>query len=66
MCDGSVRFLKDTISTWTLDGTGTPLGASMNSSTMVWSVTNSSLFKPGVYQALGTINGGEVVSADTY
>ena len=66
MCDGSVRFLKDTISTWTLDGTGTPLGASMNQSTKVWSVTNQAQFNPGVYQALGTINGGEVISSDSY
>jgi prepilin-type N-terminal cleavage/methylation domain-containing protein/prepilin-type processing-associated H-X9-DG protein len=65
-CDGSVRFLKDTISTWTLDGTGTPLGASMNQSTKVWSVTDPTQFKPGVYQTLGTINGGEVISADSY
>ena len=38
-CDGSVRFLKDTISTWVLDNTGTPLGATMNQTTKVWSVT---------------------------
>ena len=66
MCDGSVRFLKDSISTWALDSTGTPPGAAMNPSTQVWSVTDSTLFKPGVYQALGTINGGEVISADSY
>jgi prepilin-type N-terminal cleavage/methylation domain-containing protein/prepilin-type processing-associated H-X9-DG protein len=66
MCDGSVRFLKDTISTWSLDGTGTPLGAAMNPTTMVWSVTDATQFKPGVYQALGSINGGEVISADSY
>jgi prepilin-type processing-associated H-X9-DG protein len=65
-CDGSVRFLKDTISTWTLDGTGTPLGASMNQSTKVWSITDPTQFKPGVYQALGSINGGEVISADSF
>ena len=65
-CDGSVRFLKDSISTWVLDNTGTPLGAAMNPTTKVWSVTDSTQFKPGVYQALGSINGGEVVSADAY
>ncbi|MDR3634303.1 MAG: DUF1559 domain-containing protein [Isosphaeraceae bacterium] len=66
MCDGSVRFLKDSISTWTLDSTGTPLGAAMNQSTLVWSVTNPAQYNPGVYQALGSINGGEVISADAY
>jgi prepilin-type N-terminal cleavage/methylation domain-containing protein/prepilin-type processing-associated H-X9-DG protein len=65
-CDGSVRFLKDTISTWAFDNTGTPLGATMNQTTKVWSVTDPTQFKPGVYQALGSINGGEVISADSY
>jgi prepilin-type N-terminal cleavage/methylation domain-containing protein/prepilin-type processing-associated H-X9-DG protein len=65
-CDGSVRFLKDSISTWTLDNTGTPLGATQDPTTRVWSVTNPAIFNPGVYQALGSINGGEVISADSY
>jgi prepilin-type N-terminal cleavage/methylation domain-containing protein/prepilin-type processing-associated H-X9-DG protein len=65
-CDGSVRFLKDSISTWQLDGTGTPLGVTMNQTTKVWSVTNPALFQPGVYQALGSINGGEIISSDAY
>ncbi|WP_373926509.1 DUF1559 family PulG-like putative transporter [Paludisphaera borealis] len=64
-CDGSVRFLKDSISTWTLDDNGSPLGATQQASGL-WSVTDSTLFRPGVYQALGSINGGEVISADAY
>ena len=64
-CDGSVRFLKDTISTWTLGANGMPLGATQDA-TGYWAVTDPTLFKPGVYQALGSINGGEVISADAY
>jgi prepilin-type N-terminal cleavage/methylation domain-containing protein/prepilin-type processing-associated H-X9-DG protein len=62
-CDGSVKFLKDTISTWLLDATGTPFGASFNASNWVWTLGTA---QPGVYQALGTVNGGEVISADQY
>ncbi len=65
-CDGSVKFLKDSISTWALDNTGTPLGATRDSTNYTWSVTNAAVFKPGVYQALSTINGGEVISSDAY
>jgi prepilin-type N-terminal cleavage/methylation domain-containing protein/prepilin-type processing-associated H-X9-DG protein len=64
-CDGSVRFLKDTISTWTLDANGIPLGAAQ-SATGLWGVTDPTIYKPGVYQALGSINGGEVISADAF
>ena len=62
-CDGSVRFLKDSISTWQLDRTGIPVGASWNAQTYVWTLGTG---QPGVYQALGSINGGEVISADSY
>jgi len=64
-CDGSVRFLKDSISTWTLDNNGTPLGATQQASGL-WVVSDPTVFKPGVYQALGSINGGEVISSDSY
>lgn len=64
-CDGSVRFLKDSISTWTLDANGSPLGATQQG-TGLWVVTDPTKFRPGVYQALGSINGGEVISADSY
>ena len=66
VCDGSVRFLKDSISCWSLGSTGTPPGATFNSSNDTWSVGAPGAFTPGVYQALGSINGGEVISADAY
>ena len=65
LCDGSVRFLKDTISTWTLDANGSPLGATQQA-TGLWVITDPTIYKPGVYQALGSINGSEVISADAY
>ena len=86
-CDGSVKFLKDTISSWqiqstggtntqwccppssngqlvTTSGNGYPVGLSRDPKTAAY------LFAPGmqvgVYQALATRNGGEVISADQY
>jgi prepilin-type N-terminal cleavage/methylation domain-containing protein/prepilin-type processing-associated H-X9-DG protein len=65
MCDGSVRFIKDTIATWTLTGpAGLPVGANLTASG--WVVTDTTQFKPGIYQALGSINGGEIISSDAY
>lgn len=58
MGDGSVRFIKDTISTWPYDITsGRPLDATMAPGG--WVDLSST---PGVWQALGTRAGGEVVS----
>jgi prepilin-type N-terminal cleavage/methylation domain-containing protein/prepilin-type processing-associated H-X9-DG protein len=48
MADGSVRFIKDTIGSWTFDP----------NSDSIWSGP------PGTYQNLATYNGGEVISAD--
>jgi prepilin-type N-terminal cleavage/methylation domain-containing protein/prepilin-type processing-associated H-X9-DG protein len=63
--DGSVRFLKDTISTWPANQTdGLPVGVTFNPTgpyTVDWNIT-----KPGVYQALSTRAGNEVISADAY
>jgi prepilin-type processing-associated H-X9-DG protein len=62
--DGSVKFLKETINCWPFDpNTGAP--------TNVTYAGSGSLFvlKPGssgVYQALSTRNGGEVISSDAY
>jgi prepilin-type processing-associated H-X9-DG protein len=65
MCDGSVKFVKDTVSTWTYDAAGNPAGAARNGSGL-WTVTDPTVFRPGVYQALGSINGGEIISADAF
>jgi prepilin-type N-terminal cleavage/methylation domain-containing protein/prepilin-type processing-associated H-X9-DG protein len=62
-CDGSVHFLKDSISSWPFNpSTGFPNGVSDTMGVMV--------IKPGtqigVYQYLSTRAGGEVISADSY
>lgn len=55
--DGSCRFIKDTIQTWDFDPyTGRPVGARQTPGG--WWVD---LATPGVWQALGTRNGGETV-----
>jgi prepilin-type N-terminal cleavage/methylation domain-containing protein/prepilin-type processing-associated H-X9-DG protein len=61
--DGSVRFIKETIDCWAFNtSTGYPLGVTRDVS--VWIVSPGA--KIGVWQAIGSINGGEVVSADQY
>ena len=55
MADGSVRFLKDTVQSWN------PLVI-----TYTGGVYNLNGQNPGVFQALSTRNGGEVISADQY
>jgi prepilin-type N-terminal cleavage/methylation domain-containing protein/prepilin-type processing-associated H-X9-DG protein len=62
-CDGSVKFLKESIDTWRMAPTGFPVGVSMDING-VWQVVPGTRF--GVYQALSTIAGGEVISADAY
>jgi len=60
--DGSVRFVKDTISTWPYDPfTGAPRGATLDAGGW-W----KSLPTPGVWQALATRAGGEILDAATY
>jgi len=61
--DGSVRGLKDTINTWPFDpSSGNPLGVTQPGLTFVIAPGT----QIGVYQALSSRNGGEVLSADTY
>ena len=63
-CDGSVRFLKDSIDTWQNTATGAPVGSVQDPTSGVFTMSPGS--KVGVYQALSTRNGGEVISADQY
>jgi prepilin-type N-terminal cleavage/methylation domain-containing protein/prepilin-type processing-associated H-X9-DG protein len=76
-CDGSVRFIKNSINSWQWSGNTTaqgdgpsgfygislPLGVTYNN--YIFSGTPG-VTQFGVYQALSTRAGGEVVSADQY
>jgi len=64
--DGSVHFLKDTISTWQYAGSPMfPVGVT-NSGTPNYTWTMIPGTQLGTYQKLSTIAGGEVISADQY
>jgi prepilin-type N-terminal cleavage/methylation domain-containing protein/prepilin-type processing-associated H-X9-DG protein len=62
--DSSVRFLKDTISSWKFQSDGLPLGVGKNLN--LYFIRNSSLYAPGVWQQISSIHGGETVSSDAY
>jgi prepilin-type processing-associated H-X9-DG protein len=76
-CDGSVRFVKETISSWpnsTVAGAyGAPPGMVVTpitndpgfSNEYVWTPTPN-VTRYGVWQQIATRNGGEVVSSDQY
>jgi prepilin-type processing-associated H-X9-DG protein len=66
MCDGSVRFIKDTINSWSIDpNTGYAAGVTSGSpATAIWTIGPNA--RVGVWQALGSRAGGEVTSADSY
>jgi prepilin-type N-terminal cleavage/methylation domain-containing protein/prepilin-type processing-associated H-X9-DG protein len=77
MADGSVKFIKDSISSWPIQpgaagntsvsesgGPGYPVGLSRNPSTYAFNYTLG--MNIGVYQALASRNGGEVISSDQY
>jgi prepilin-type N-terminal cleavage/methylation domain-containing protein/prepilin-type processing-associated H-X9-DG protein len=66
-CDGSVRFLKESIDCWQLVLNGSnelPVGVTYDPAVRIYVVTRQAHI--GVYQALGSRNGGEVISADSY
>ena len=67
-CDGSVHFLKDTIDSWVIPPpqvNGLPAGTSLATPSYYGLVVSQGA-KIGVYQALSTRNGGEVISSDQY
>jgi prepilin-type processing-associated H-X9-DG protein len=71
MADGSVRFLKETVQSWPVDSLGNPTGVRDGGGTMhpfdgtaLYSLTPGTQL--GIYQALSTRGGGEVISSDSY
>jgi prepilin-type processing-associated H-X9-DG protein len=64
-CDGSVKFIKESIASWGPynTATGDPVGFTYGP-TCGENYIGTAL--PQVYQALATRNGGEVISADSY
>jgi prepilin-type N-terminal cleavage/methylation domain-containing protein/prepilin-type processing-associated H-X9-DG protein len=70
MADGSVRFVKETIQSWPVDSFGNPTMVNGGNGQYPFDGTTLYTFLPGatlgIYQALSTRNGGEVVSSDSY
>lgn len=64
-CDGSVRFVKDTIDSWIVTSSGYPAGVTREGVGVgAYSIAPGA--KIGVWQAISSVNGGEVVSADQF
>ena len=62
--DGSVRFLKESINTWPYDpNTGLPVGVTFDPNGPYIEAPKT---ERGVYQAISTRNGRELVGADAY
>jgi prepilin-type processing-associated H-X9-DG protein len=64
-CDGSVKFIKETIASWVPynSSTGDPVGFQYGATCGEISIGTA---QPQVYQRLATRNGGEVISSDSY
>jgi prepilin-type N-terminal cleavage/methylation domain-containing protein/prepilin-type processing-associated H-X9-DG protein len=69
-CDGSVKFIKNTINSWAYstnvgpNKSFLPVGVTYTSSLYTYTLNPGAQL--GVYQQLSTRNGGEVISSDTY
>jgi prepilin-type N-terminal cleavage/methylation domain-containing protein/prepilin-type processing-associated H-X9-DG protein len=62
--DGSVRFIKETVDSWTQDpATHLPRGLTFDPA---GPYRETGVVRRGVYQALTTRNGGEAISADSF
>jgi prepilin-type N-terminal cleavage/methylation domain-containing protein/prepilin-type processing-associated H-X9-DG protein len=62
--DGSVRFIKDTVDSWNFDpSTKYPVGVTRPGGS-IWQIALGA--KVGVWQALGSVNGQEILSSDQY
>jgi prepilin-type N-terminal cleavage/methylation domain-containing protein/prepilin-type processing-associated H-X9-DG protein len=61
-CDGSVKFLKDTIDSWQIISTCDAPGITYDAN----GFENMGTARPGVYQKLSSRAGGEVISSDGY
>jgi prepilin-type N-terminal cleavage/methylation domain-containing protein/prepilin-type processing-associated H-X9-DG protein len=75
--DGSARFIKDTINSWPISPIQSPCGEPVPPAVTIQTPAPANCFwgkvyqvtpgyQFGVYQALSTRNGGEVVGADSY
>jgi prepilin-type N-terminal cleavage/methylation domain-containing protein/prepilin-type processing-associated H-X9-DG protein len=77
-CDGSVHFLKNSVSSWAFTGSADSYGDALPNNTAYITVSASAPYTKtgyylqnngaqlGVYQQLSTRAGGEVVSSDSY
>jgi prepilin-type N-terminal cleavage/methylation domain-containing protein/prepilin-type processing-associated H-X9-DG protein len=63
--DGSVQFIKDSVSSW-MPNPKTLLPPGLTADPAGPYRVDPKVARPGIYQALSTRNGGEVVSVDAY